>query len=220
MLYSARSRRSFFLYPPRGKGFNVPMSTPSLPSSPALPANDSFEDLLLAVGKKRDRDAFVRLFNHFAPRIKSFLMKGGASPSQAEELVQETMLTIWTRAAGYDPAKAGASTWIFTIARNKRIDSLRRTRRIEVDVNDAAYVSDENATSPDQGMIDSDRTEKIADVLKILPQEQADLIHKAFFEDKTHMQIATETGLPLGTVKSRIRLAMDRLRPSLQKDAL
>jgi len=189
-------------------------------ATPAVPANDSFDALLLAVGTQRDRNAFIQLFHHFAPRLKSFLMKGGASPSLAEELVQETMLTVWSRAGDYSPAKASASTWIFTIARNKRIDSLRRARRVEVDVNDAAYIADENVASPDQNIIESDRTEKIAAVLKTLPPEQASLIHKAFFEDKTHMQIAEETKLPLGTIKSRIRLAMDRLRPHLQKDSL
>lgn len=215
---SAPSFTCFPLYPPPRTGLNAGMIA-TLPTT-AAPANDSFEALLVAVGKTRDREAFIRLFNHFAPRLKSFLMKGGASPSQAEELAQETMLSVWTRSTSYDPAKANASTWIFTIARNKRIDSFRRTRRVEVDINDAAYISDDNVASPDQGIIDSDRTEKIAAIVKTLPPEQAEVIHKAFFEDKTHMQIADETKLPLGTIKSRIRLAMDRLRPLLQKDAL
>ncbi len=220
MLHCVRRRPSFSLYPPPGTRLNATMNTAPIPAPLIPPASDSFENLLLAVGNDRDRDAFIRLFNHFAPRLKSFLMKGGATPSVAEELVQETMLSVWTRATSYDPAKANAGTWIFTIARNKRIDALRRTRRFEMDIDDAAYIRDENAASPDQGIIDSDRTQKVAAIIETLPPEQAALIRKAFFEDKTHMQIAAETRLPLGTVKSRIRLAMDRLRPHLQKDAL
>lgn len=181
---------------------------------------DSFETLLSAVGQRRDRSAFITLFNHFAPRLKSFLMKKGATPDHAEELAQETMLTVWNKAAGYDPKQAGASTWIFTIARNKRIDSLRKNSRVEFDFGDPAFVPDDMAPAPDRQVIDSDRTEQVAAALKTLPPEQADLIRKAYFEDKTHHEIASEIKIPLGTVKSRLRLALERLHRQLEQDLL
>jgi RNA polymerase sigma factor (sigma-70 family) len=193
---------------------------PATVSHGAEPANDSFEDLLYNVGQKQDRTAFIQLFNHFAPRIKSFLMKGGARSEQAEELAQETMLNVWTKAGGYDPKQANASTWIFTIARNKRIDALRKTGRVQYDTNDPAYIPDDVTQSADKTVLNTERMAKIADVLKNLPPEQADLIRKAYFEDKTHMEIAAETKIPLGTVKSRLRLALDRLRPQLGQEYL
>lgn len=186
----------------------------------AFADNDSFEEQLAAVGRDKNQQAFLHLFDHFAPRLKSFLMKGGASPEQAEELVQDVMLTVWNRAATFDPAKARAGTWIFTIARNKRIDALRKTGRPEVDINDAAYIADDTLPPPDQAAIDADQAKQIAEAMKTLPKEQSDVVYKAFFEDKTHMEIAAETKLPLGTIKSRLRLALDRLRPHLRRDML
>lgn len=194
-----------------------PIFTPGANPRPAS-AKPDFEGLLVAIGKKRDRDAFIQIFNHFAPRLKSFLMKNGTPPARAEELMQDTMLRVWTHAASYNPAKANASTWIFTIARNKRIDSLRRKKYISVDMDKISNIPDEHAVHPAQHMTEADRSEKIAAAMLGLPHEQAYLIRKSFFEDKTHKQIAAETKLPLGTIKSRIRLAMDKLRPQLQKE--
>lgn len=173
--------------------------------------NKIFNDMLCAVGQDQDREAFIALFEHFAPRIKSFLMKGGAAPEQADELAQETMLTIWNKAGSYDPKQAAASTWIFTIARNKRIDALRKVARYNVDPSDPLLIVDES-NSPSENMSESQETDRIAEALKTLPEEQALLIRKSFFEDKSHAVIAEETGIPLGTVKSRIRLALERLR--------
>lgn len=219
-MHAARNITVFSLYPPPGTGLNAWMNTASRPhDAHASPADDpaDFSALLIAVGHNRDRDAFARLFRHFAPRLKSFLIKGGATPSQAEELVQDTMLAIWNRAATYDPARANAGTWIFTIARNKRIDALRRGGRVEIDIDDAAFIADDASPRPDQAIMDTQQTRAVAEMIESLPPEQADVIRKSFFEDKTHMQIAAESNLPLGTVKSRIRLAMERLRPQLQK---
>ncbi len=175
-------------------------------------AQDSahFRDLLLAVGKRQDKAAFAGLFEYFAPRIKSFLMKGGANPDQADELAQETMITVWQKAASFDPAKASASTWIFTIARNKRIDAIRKTPRPEVDADDIDLA--DNAPSASDDIAQAEESGIMARAIQALPQEQADLLYKSFFEDKTHADIAKETNLPLGTVQSRIRLALDRLR--------
>ena len=167
-------------------------------------------DLLTAVGKRRDKAAFAELFDYFAPRIKSFLMKGGANPDQADELAQETMIAVWQKADSFDPAKASASTWIFTIARNKRIDAIRKVPRPEMDADDVDLADDSPPAS--EILSQQEETDIMANAINALPPEQADLLYKSFFEDKTHADIAKETNLPLGTVKSRIRLALDRLR--------
>jgi RNA polymerase sigma-70 factor (ECF subfamily) len=172
----------------------------------------SWEELMLMVGTNQDRSAFKHLFNHFAPRIKSFLMKAGADPTMAEECSQEAMATVWNKAKLFDPARASASTWIFTIARNKRIDAIRKIRRPEPD----------ELTWPD-GMEDAQedalelkqQSEILADAIQNLPEKQRQLVEKAFFKELSHSEIALETGLPLGTIKSRIRLALERLRHAM-----
>ena len=172
----------------------------------------SWEELMLMVSTNQDRSAFKQLFNHFAPRIKSFLMKAGADPTMAEECSQEAMATVWNKAKLFDPARASASTWIFTIARNKRIDAIRKIRRPEHD----------ELTWPD-GMEDAQedalelkqQSEILADAIQNLPEKQRQLVEKAFFKELSHSEIAVETGLPLGTIKSRIRLALERLRHAM-----
>ena len=172
----------------------------------------SWEELMLMVSTNQDRSAFKHLLNHFAPRIKSFLMKAGADPTMAEECSQEAMATVWNKAKLFDPARASASTWIFTIARNKRIDAIRKIRRPEPD----------ELTWPD-GMEDAQedalelkqQSEILADAIQNLPEKQRQLVEKAFFKELSHSEIALETGLPLGTIKSRIRLALERLRHAM-----
>ena len=168
-------------------------------------------DLLVTVGAQRDRVAFVALFEHFAPRVKSYLLRLGATPALADDLTQEAMLSVWRKAILYDVSKASASTWIFTIARNLRIDAIRRERRPEFDPNDPALVPDEE-TPPDTQMIRDGDDARIRDVLTKLPPDQAQVVQMSFFADKPHSQIARELGLPLGTVKSRLRLAMVRIK--------
>jgi RNA polymerase sigma-70 factor (ECF subfamily) len=123
---------------------SAPEHAPDL-SDPDL----SNEDLLVAVGKARSRPAFVRLFEYFAPRVKSFLIKGGLAPDTADEVAQETMFAVWDKAASYDPRRAAASTWIFTIARNKRIDFLRRIGRSQAEYDDVVANKDSGETLPD-----------------------------------------------------------------------
>lgn len=169
-----------------------------------------------AVGERRDRDAFATLFRHFAPRLQAFMRRLGSADDQAEELVQETMLMVWRRAESFDPARAGVRTWIYQIARNKRIDSFRRRGRPEVDVNDPAFVPD-----PEPSAVDRLEAEQSAEQLRValqaLPREQADLLHMAYFEHRSQSEIGVALGLPLGTVKSRTRLALERLRRHLQQ---
>lgn len=178
----------------------------------AKPAHKPYNDMLCAVGKGRDRKSFVEIFEYFAPRVKSFLMKGGANESQADELAQETMLTVWDKAGSYDPKQASASTWIFTIARNKRIDAFRKFKRVEIDFDDVGYTFEDGEKSPLENISATQQSEALLEAIENLPEEQADLVRKSFYEDKSHADIAEETGIALGTVKSRIRLALERLR--------
>ena len=172
----------------------------------------SWEELMLMVSSNQDRSAFKRLFNHFAPRIKSFLMKAGADPTMAEECSQEAMATVWNKAKLFDPARASASTWIFTIARNKRIDAIRKIRRPEPD---ELMWPDGMEDAQDDALELKQQSEILADAIQNLPEKQRQLVEKAFFKELSHSEIALETGLPLGTIKSRIRLALERLRHAM-----
>jgi RNA polymerase sigma-70 factor (ECF subfamily) len=172
---------------------------------------------MVAVARQKDRAAYAEIFRFYAPRVKAFLMRGGASAHEADELTQDVMVTVWQRAETFDERQASASTWIFTIARNRRIDSIRRQRRPEIDPNDPMFVPDP-APAPDDAAIAASREDRLRAVMKGLPEEQRDLLRLAFFESKSHSEIAAESGLPLGTVKSRLRLAFGRLRKALDGD--
>ncbi|MBL6937386.1 MAG: sigma-70 family RNA polymerase sigma factor [Alphaproteobacteria bacterium] len=170
--------------------------------------------LVVAVGRAQDRAAFQALFDHFAPRVKGYLMRLGAGNAVAEDLAQDAMLTLWRKASLFDPAKASASTWMFTIARNLRIDAIRRERRPELDPNEPALLP-EAERGADESLDWAQAEDRLHAALAELPREQAEIIHLSFLAEKPHSLIATELGLPLGTVKSRIRLAMARLRQAL-----
>ncbi len=169
------------------------------------------EELLERVGRDRDQEAFVEIFEYFAPRIKSFLMKGGCASDQADELAQEAMLSVWHKADSYDSSQAKASTWMFTIARNKKIDAFRKMKKIEVDIDDY-HLTDNKSPMPSEAAFLKEETRTLKESIDKLPKEQAELIRKSFFEDKSHAEIAAETKIPLGTIKSRIRLGLERLR--------
>jgi RNA polymerase sigma-70 factor (ECF subfamily) len=169
--------------------------------------------LIEAVALNADRMAFAALFSQFAPRVKSYLLRLGAPAAAAEELVQETMLTVWRKAALFDPSRAGVSTWIFTIARNLRIDAIRRER--------PAPASEDPSDGEPQPMADqmvfaAEREARVRAALKTLPAEQVQIVELSFFSEEPHSAIAERLGLPLGTVKSRLRLAMSRLRGLLE----
>lgn len=170
--------------------------------------------LLSALKAVQDEAVFAELFRHYAPRLKSYMRKLGAAEDMAEELAQEAMASVWRKAHLFDAEKAGAGTWIFSIARNLRIDAFRRQRRPEVDFDDPVLVPDE--PMPPDAMIDQDRQAvAVRAALAALPKEQARIVHLSFFEDKPHAEIASELGIPLGTVKSRMRLAFQRFRKAL-----
>ncbi len=166
------------------------------------------------VADLRDRRAFAALFEHFAPRVKSYMLRLGATAAQAEDLAQETMLTLWRKAESFDPARAGAATWVFTIARNLRIDAIRRERLIE------PGEPPEDAEAPDMAadaaMAVEQEEGRMRAALAALPEEQAMLLRMSFYEDYAHGDISARLGMPLGTVKSKLRRAMLRLREALE----
>lgn len=173
--------------------------------------------LVLAIAQSRDRTAFAELFRYFAPRVKSYLLRLGVPEPAAEDLAQETMLNVWRKADRFDPARAEPSTWIFAIARNLRIDSLRRARRPEVDVEILETFEDE-APRADEVLSAAQRRERVRAALHGLPAEQAEVVRLSFFDDHSHGEIAERLGIPLGTVKSRLRLAMTRVRSFLGEE--
>lgn len=163
------------------------------------------------VAERQDRSAFAVLFRYFAPRIKAYMMRSGSDDTSAEEFAQEAMVMVWRKAGSFDPAQASAATWIFTIARNKRIDAFRRTNRPELDPNDPLLQPAAEQMQDDR--VAEDQTAgALEQAMRDLPSEQAELLRLAFYEDMAHSEIAAETGLPLGTVKSRLRLAIGKLR--------
>jgi RNA polymerase sigma-70 factor (ECF subfamily) len=175
--------------------------------------SDDHAALIQAIAHHRDRAAFAVLFRVFAPRVKAWMIRGGASDTAAEELAQETMLAVWQKATQFDPGRAGVSTWIFTIARNQRIDALRRERHPETLRPDPDGMA--GPEQADRAVAIAEQELRIRAALGELPPEQAAVIRKAFFEDKAHAEIERELQIPLGTVKSRLRLAMNRLRAAL-----
>ena len=182
---------------------------------PAVQADEMTADwaaLVLRVRDDQDRAAFAALFRHFAPRVKAFLMKSGADATLAEECAQDVMATLWQKAHLFDPSRASVATWVFTIARNRRIDALRKARRPEPE--ELPWGPE---PEPDQAEVleAQQDTERLGAALSQLPDKQRALIERAFYGDLSHSEIAAETGLPLGTIKSRIRLALERLRQQM-----
>jgi len=169
-------------------------------------------DHIAAIARTQDQTAFAEVFRHFAPRVKAFLMKSGADAALAEDCMQDVMATLWNKAHLYDPSRAAVSTWIFTIARNRKIDLLRRYARPEPE--DLPWGPEDVPDQADVLALQQETT-KLAAAINALPEKQRQLIERAYFGDLTHSEIAAETGLPLGTIKSRIRLALDRLRHAM-----
>lgn len=177
--------------------------------------NEICRRLIASVAQNRDRAAFAELFDRLAPRIKSFMLRKGTSPEQAEDLVQEAMITVWTKAGLYDQAKGTVATWVFTIARNIRIDRLRRESPMAYeDLGDYDAVSDEPAG--DDVLNRKQEHACIAEALGGIPDEQKQILMLSFVEDIPQSEIAQRLQLPLGTVKSRMRLAYGHLRKSLE----
>jgi len=181
----------------------------------AVSGDVDHDRLIQAVARDRDREAFAALFDHFAPRLKAYLMRSGAPPAAADDFAQDAMLTVWRKAELFDPARARAATWIFTIARNRRIDALRRDSRplpvpeISLSASDPERPDDLLEARQDEG--------RVRAALRDLKPDQIEVIQMAFFQDLTHAEVAQSLALPLGTVKSRIRNAMIKLRELLDQ---
>ena len=166
---------------------------------------------IVAVAENRDRKAFKRLFSYFAPRIKGFCQNNGSTADRADEVVQEAFVNVWRKANLFDPTKASAGAWIFAIARNSRIDLIRKENRPEADTSDPFF--DQSEPENPLAVLESERKSTlIRNFVKRLPAEQQEVLKLAFFEEKAHSEVADELGIPLGTVKSRIRLAFSRLK--------
>lgn len=165
-----------------------------------------FRQILVDLAKSRDKKLFLQLYDHFAPRLKSFLVRKGANEELAEELVQETLLSVWRKTSSYDPAKATASTWIFRIARNLWIDRLRKEKP---DMLSPLNSYPEAGYMPSMAVCDAGR---LKEALDALPQQQAQLVYKVYYEGKSHREIAEDMDMPIGSVKSGLRLAFDKLR--------
>ena len=171
-------------------------------------------ELISRVASRSDVEAFRKLFQSFAPRVKAYMMRQGADANTAEELAQETLLTVWRKAALYSSDKGSAATWIFTIARNLRIDRLRR----EVPWQQLPEGHDENASDDmpaDEVVVGRERQKRVQEVLATLPADQLEVVTLAYIEGLSHSEIADRLKLPLGTVKSRMRLAYQKIREAV-----
>ncbi len=182
-------------------------------------SRDQLADWVDAVAVRRDRQAFSALFDHFAPRLVGHLIRLGADAATAEELTQEAMVTLWHKAAMFDRSKSSVATWLYRIARNRRIDALRRDRTDRFDVNEPMLMP---AGEPDMedAISLAKREQSVRVALADLPEEQLSLVRLAFFDGLSHSEIAGQLHLPLGTVKSRIRLAFTRLRRTLEASGI
>ncbi len=176
---------------------------------------EALADLVEAVARNGDRAAFAELFAFLAPRLKAFMLRLGTDPATAEELVQDVMLTVWRKAASFDRRQSSVTTWTFTIARNRRIDLIRRNRRPDLDPDEPSLQPE--APVPADRLVDETRRDRVLRAaIAELPAEQAELLHLAFYDGKSHTEIAEVRNLPLGTVKSRLRLAFNRLRRAME----
>lgn len=184
-----------------------------LQSDPTAAAALLSESVVL-VAQSRDEAAFEVIFRYFAPRLKSYFLRFGADASLAEEITQEALVLVWRNANQFDPLKASASTWIFTIARNLSIDRFRRARRPTFDPTDPAFVQ-EGEPPPDRQLERAETEKHVREVMNSLSANEKDVLMLSFYENSSHSEIAKRLGLPIGTVKSRIRLAFGKIREAL-----
>jgi RNA polymerase sigma-70 factor (ECF subfamily) len=184
-----------------------------------MPTNEELQHWIDAIAAKADKQAFAALFKHFAPRVKGFLMRSGSNEALAEELAQETMVAVWRKASSFKAGHASVSTWIFTIARNRRISHFRRLPLSDSFDEPGMWSVDEypaeTLDAPEDRIFIEQRERGVRQALAALPSAQAQILRLSFFDDQAHATIAQELGIPLGTVKSRIRLAVNQLRRTL-----
>jgi RNA polymerase sigma factor (sigma-70 family) len=190
----------------------------SVPAGQSGRRTDEWSECLQLIAKNQDRAAFTRLFRHFAPLMKAFALSGSTfSGNHADELVQEVMLKVWQKAAAFNPDKAAASTWVYTIARNCRTDMYRRLQKFDTAVS-AEDIGADYETEEAFLMLHQRRSrENIRELMKQLPADQAQILAKVYMEGKSHSEVAGELDLPLGTVKSRVRLAIQKLQVQIER---
>lgn len=196
----------------------VSMHQSDTTASNTEPTADEWARTLEAVAKSQDRAAFTKLFKHFGPKIKAFglsLNSGYTSEAMADELVQDVMIKVWVKAPSFNASKASASTWIFTIARNCRIDFLRKMKRIDSPLRAEDLWPAAEEPEPIDVLAQNRDEVEIARAMGTLSAEQRDVLQEIYMKGKTHSEVAEETGLPLGTVKSRVRLAMNKMRKTM-----
>ena len=194
--------------------FKDTMVTKEVVEGDPRPKPSELAESILKIANDRDEAAFNVLFRYFAPRIKSYCLRIGADTSSAEEITQEAMVSIWRNAAQFDPSKSSPSTWIFTIARNLTIDRFRRTRRPQFDPHDPALVPDDQP-APDRLVEEAERQGNIRSIMETLSSNERNVLMLSFYESFSHSEISKRLGIPVGTVKSRIRLAFAKIRSSL-----
>ncbi len=181
--------------------------------------NDEWSLCLQQVGQTQDRSAFASLFEHFAPLVKAFAMNGSTlSANHADELVQEVMLKVWQKASAYNAGKAAASTWIYTIARNCRTDMYRRLQKFDTPLSADDIWTESDEDEPFVAVQERRSALRVRELIGELPFEQAQILAKVYMEGKSHSEVAEELDLPLGTVKSRVRLAMQKLQVQLEHE--
>ena len=177
----------------------------------SINADDELTLSVELIGKNQDKLAFNNIFRYFAPRLKSFLIKAGSTDSQAEEVIQEVMIAVWTKSSTYDSSKSSVSTWIYTIARNKRIDKIRKEKRHYLSDSDEGLEIPVDSTQ-EKEIFSAQISNSLKNYMSNLPEEQSKLLKLSYFYNKTHADISEELKIPLGTVKSRIRLALTKMR--------
>lgn len=168
---------------------------------------------MIAVRDKRDKQAFGRLFDYFAPRLKGMICKSGVSPAQAEDIVQEVLIAVWRKAHLFDPERAQVSAWVYQIARNRQIDLIRKERK---PIPEELKQPDETQEDAAQVVALEQETSRLREALARLKPAQREMVEKAYLGELSHTDIRKQTGLPLGTIKSRIRLGLERLRHELK----
>lgn len=180
---------------------------------------DEWSECLVHIADKQDRAAYTRLFRHFAPLIKAFALSGSAlSAAHADELVQEVMLKIWQKAGAFNPEKAAASTWVYTIARNCRTDMFRRLQKFDTPLAEEDFSPDQADEEPFMQLQNKRSADRIREMMTNLPADQTQILAKVYMEGKSHAEAAAELDLPLGTVKSRVRLAVQKLQVQFERN--
>ncbi|MBD2858119.1 sigma-70 family RNA polymerase sigma factor [Spongiibacter sp. KMU-158] len=178
-------------------------------------SGEYWSQCVLNIAQHRDKQSFMAIYDYFSPRVNAYLLGQGVEPQLAEDLTQEALLTLWNKARLYNPEKAAVSTWLFRVARNLWIDRLRKSRRVAYESDELLeFVADEGEPLE---VSDADRLKAVIDSL---PRNQAQAVYMSYYEGKSHSEIAEETGMPLGSVKSCLRLAIKAFRQSFGVDAV